>query len=219
VPVFVTGASGYIGRHLIAALVESGVAVKALVRPGSAGRLPPGADPVIGDALDSGSFAHAIPRGATLVHLVGTPHPAPWKNSAFRSVDLTSGLQAIAAAEAAAVSHFVYLSVAQPAPVMAGYLEVRQEVESRLASSGMPATILRPWYVTGPGHHWPLVLIPAYAIAERLPWTREAALRLGLVTIQEMTSALVSAICAPKPLAATSRIITVPQIRTAGVST
>ena len=83
-PIFITGGTGYIGRPLIAALAEKGYAVHALVRPGSEARLPSSATPVVGSALDESTFAEAVPRGATLVHLVGTPHPSPSKAAEFR---------------------------------------------------------------------------------------------------------------------------------------
>ena len=93
-------------------------------------------------------------------------------------------------ASAAAVSHFVYLSVAHPAPVMQAYVDVRMKCEKALAESGLNATVLRPWYVLGPGHRWPYALIPLYKLAEQIPSMREAAIRLSLVTIREMISAL-----------------------------
>ena len=89
-PVFVTGGTGYIGRALIDALRERGYIVHALVRPGSEAKLPNSALPVIGNALDASTFASAIPLGATLVHLVGTPHPSPAKAAEFQRVDLAS---------------------------------------------------------------------------------------------------------------------------------
>jgi uncharacterized protein YbjT (DUF2867 family) len=70
---------------LIHALHEHGHIVHALVRRGSESRLPADARSVRGDALDAGSFASAIPAGATVVHLVGTPHPNPAKAAQFRS--------------------------------------------------------------------------------------------------------------------------------------
>ena len=51
-----------------------------------------------------------------------------------------------------------------------------------------------PWYVLGPGHRWPLALIPFYRLLETVPGKRESALRLGLVTIQEMVAALAWAV-------------------------
>src|SRR6185503_9751546 len=104
---------------------------------------------------------------------VGTPHPSPAKAAEFQSVDLASARAAVAAATRARVAHFVYLSVAQPAPMMHAYVAARAEGEQELARSGLTASVLRPWYVLGPGHRWPIVLVPFYALAGCLPPVRE----------------------------------------------
>lgn len=210
-PVFVTGGTGYIGRPLIAAMLERGYAVTALVRPASVRKLPPGADAVTGNALDAATFANAIPPNATFVHLIGTPHPSPAKAAEFQRVDLASIKAAVLAARQAGVRHFVYVSVAHPAPVMHAYIAVRQQGESLVEASGIAATILRPWYVLGPGHRWPYVLLPVYAILRRVPATRQGAERLGLLTRSTMIAALVCAIEAP-PTGGV-RILEVPDIR------
>ena len=210
-PVFVTGGTGFIGRALIDALRERGYMVHALVRPGSETKLPSRALPVIGDALDASTFASAIPRGATLVHLVGTPHPSPAKAAEFRRVDLASIRATTAAAQRAGARHLIYVSVAHPAPVMRAYIAARQEGESLVEASGIPATILRPWYVLGPGHRWPYLLVPLYATLRWLPATREGAERLGLVTRWAMIAALVKAVETP-PVRGV-RIVGVPEIR------
>ena len=73
--VFVTGGTGYVGSRLIATLLTRGHRVRALARQTSLGRVPEGATPVVGDALDAESVAAALRSGDTVVHLVGTPHP------------------------------------------------------------------------------------------------------------------------------------------------
>jgi hypothetical protein len=75
------------------------------------------------------------------------------------------------------------------------------------------ATVLRPWYVLGPGHRWPVVLLPFYALAERIPAWRDGALRLGLVRLEQMATALTCAIECP-PSRGIS-IVGVPAIRAA----
>ncbi len=208
--VFVTGGTGYIGSRLIAALAARGHRVRALARAGSVARLPAGCEPVVGDALDAASFTADVPRADTFVQLVGVPHPNPAKAAQFRSIDLASALAGIAAASQAGVRHFVYVSVAQPAPVMRAYLATRAEAEAALRASGLNATIVRPWYVLGPGHWWPYALVPGYWLAERLPPTREPALRLGLVTVNQLVDTLVAAVENP---ASGVRTLDVPAIR------
>lgn len=84
-----------------------------------------------------------------------------------------------------------------PAPAMHAFVAVRSEGEDLIRASGMHATILRPWYVLGPGHRWPYLLLPVYWICERIPATRDGARRLGFVTIGQMVSALLSAVETP----------------------
>jgi len=62
------------------------------------------------------------------------------------------------------IKHFVYVSIARPAPVMKEYIQVRKECEEIITGSGLNASIIRPWYVLGPGHRWPYLLIPFYKI-------------------------------------------------------
>jgi len=171
-PVFVTGGTGYLGRALIETLLARGYPVHALVRRGSEARLPLGARVAVGDALDAESFAAAIPARASIVHLVGTPHPNPSKAAEFVRVDLGSIRATARAAASAKASHIVYVSVAHPAPVMRAYIAARVEGEALIVATGIAATILRPWYVLGPGHRWPIVLAPLYALLRIIPTTR-----------------------------------------------
>jgi uncharacterized protein YbjT (DUF2867 family) len=213
VNVFLTGGTGYIGSRLADELIRRGHVVTALVRTGSEKRLAAGCGVVHGDALDAASYRHLIPEGCAFIHLVGVAHPSPAKAAEFRSIDLVSIRAAVEAACFAKVRHFVYVSVAHPAPVMKAYIEVRTEGERLIRSAGLNATILRPWYVLGPGHWWPVALGPAYRVLERIPATRESARRLGLVRLPQMIAALAGAIDHP---AEGVRIVDAPGIRTAG---
>jgi len=208
--VFVSGGTGYVGSRLIPRLLERGHRVRALMRPGSESKLPPGCEPVVGDALRSDTFSARVPPCDTFVQLVGVAHPSPAKAAQFRSIDLASARAAGEAASAAKVAHFVYVSVAQPAPAMKDYVAARAEGEAFLTSLNLDATFLRPWYVLGPGHRWPYFLLPGYWLLERLPPTREGARRLGLVTLAQMVSALVRAVENP---VRGIRIVDVPGIR------
>jgi uncharacterized protein YbjT (DUF2867 family) len=208
--VFVAGGTGYVGSQLIPALMARGHQVRALVREGSEGKLPAGCTVVTGDALREETYADKIAPADTFVQLVGVSHPSPAKAQQFREIDFVAARGAVNAAKAAGVRHFVYVSVAHPAPVMKGYVAVREECESLIRASGMGATILRPWYVLGPGHRWPYLLIPAYWLLRQIPSTREGARRLGLVTIEQMVAALASAVENPSERLC---VVDVPQIQ------
>jgi uncharacterized protein YbjT (DUF2867 family) len=208
--VFVAGGTGYIGRHLLPSLVERGHRVHALARAGSESRVPAGCEVIVGDPFDRRTFADRLAQCDTFVQLVGVPHPSPSKAQQFLDIDLRSARESIAAAAGRPSMHFVYVSVAQPAPVMRAYQEARRQAEDALVASGLTRTIVRPWYVLGPGHRWPYALLPIYAVLEKLPSTRDSARRLGLITRRQMVAALVDAVENPP---ARERLIEVPEIR------
>ncbi len=212
--VFITGGTGYIGTALIPCLLERGHRVRALVRPGSKGKLPAACEVVSGNALDANTYRQLIRPADTFIHLVGVPHPSPAKSAQFRAIDLVAAQQAIEACAELRMRHFVYLSVAHPAPMMKDYIAVRAQCEQRIQDRQLNCTILRPWYVLGPGHWWPYALLPFYKVCEWLPLTRAGALRLGLVTLEQLVLALVQAAEAP---AHGARIMQVPEIRSSAL--
>ncbi|MFZ1134577.1 MAG: NAD(P)H-binding protein [Candidatus Korobacteraceae bacterium] len=211
--VFLTGGTGFLGRSLATELLRRGHRVRALVRPGSESRVVEGCEIVHGDALRAETYAANIAPADTFVHLVGVPHPSPSKANEFRAIDLVSCREAVSAAKQAGIQHFVYLSVARPAPMMKEYQAVRAEGERMITESGIPATFVRPWYVLGPGRSWPIVLQPFYALARLFPATREGANRLALVTLEQMTQTLAFAVERP---AERIQIFEPPQIKLGG---
>jgi uncharacterized protein YbjT (DUF2867 family) len=94
---------------------------------------------------------------------------------------------------------------------MRAYIDARVEGEALVAATGIAATIVRPWYVLGPGHRWPIVLAPLYALARAIPATRASAERLGLVTRDQLIATLVHAV-EHRPRQGV-RIVEVPEIR------
>jgi len=210
--VFLTGGTGFMGRRLAAELLRRGHNVRGLARKGSETRLPAGCELATGDPLDAARYRESVAPADTFMQLVGVSHPSPAKAAEFRSVDLVSAKAAVEAARFAGIRHFVYVSVAHPAPLMKEYIAARSEAEAAIGASGMSATILRPWYVLGPGRRWPLLLLPAYWILGAFPRTRDSARRLGLVTLPQMIETLARAVERP---AAGVRIVEVPQIRSA----
>ena len=211
--IFLTGATGFLGSSLAAELLRRGHNVRALVRPGSRSRVPTGCDIVHGDALRAETYVDKVAPADTFVHLVGVSHPSPSKAEEFRKIDLVSAREAVNAAKPAGVDHFVYLSVARPAPMMKAYQAVRAEGEAMVIASGIPATFVRPWYVLGPGRSCPRMLQPFYAVARLFPATRAGANRLALVTLEQMTQTLAWAVeNRPEQL----QIFEPPQIKVGG---
>jgi len=208
--VFITGATGFMGRRLAAELLVRGHRVRGLARAGSESRVAIGSEITTGDPLRAATYVGALSGFDTLVHLVGVAHPSPAKKEQFVSIDLASALEAVDAAKRAGVRHLVYVSVAHPAPVMRDYIKARTAAEGAIGASGIDASILRPWYVLGPGRRWPLAIVPLYWMMEALPSMRGPARRLGLLSAGQMVASLARAVEDP---AGGVRVWEVPEIR------
>jgi putative NADH-flavin reductase len=209
--VFITGATGYIGTRLIKLLTSKGHHVIALVRKGSEHKVPAGAEVVVGNPFDAQTFQQYIPVGCVFVQLLGVPHPSPKKAKQFKEIDLRSVKASADAASVAGALHFIYISVAMtPSKLMHAYQEVRKEGEKYCLSKTFNCTFIRPWYVLGPGHWWPVSLLPFYGLAEIVPSWRKKARAMALVTINQILNTLMNVTeNEPLPL----RILEVKDIR------
>jgi uncharacterized protein YbjT (DUF2867 family) len=209
--VFITGGTGYLGSRLIPILVKRGYSVTALVRKGSENKLPAGCKAVIADPFAAADFAKHVPSGCTYVQLLGVHHPGPKKKDLFVTIDLASAKASAEAAVTAGVSQFIYLSVAMtPTRIMQDYQQCRAKAEGLLRESGLPCTFIRPWYIIGPGHYWPLFFSPLFKVLEWIPSTSAKAKALRLVYLDQMLRTLVFAIETPLELL---RTIEIQQIR------
>jgi uncharacterized protein YbjT (DUF2867 family) len=191
--IFITGGTGYMGKRFISILLKKEYRVLALVRKGSEDKVPAGAEVITANPFDALSFQSLIPKGSVFVQLLGVSHPSPKKAQQFMEIDLRSIKASTDAAAAAGVSKFIYVSVAMsPSKLMAAYQAVRKEGEDYCLSKKLNCTFIRPWYVLGPGHWWPVLLLPAYAVAELVPAWRKKARAKGLVTIGQMIKVLMN---------------------------
>lgn len=151
--VFITGGTGYIGSALIPILLERDHRVRVLVRPGSKAKLPAACEVVSGDALDANTYRQLVRPADTFIHLVGAPRSSQAQLAELRAVDLAATREATSVCAELGMRHFIYLSVAQSAPMgmRKNYIAVRAECEQSIQQQRLNSTILRPWYVLGPG--------------------------------------------------------------------
>ncbi len=190
-PVFITGGTGYIGRRLIKILINEGFEVTALVRQQSVHKLPSGCTPVIANPFDVSTYVNSVPKSCIFIHLLGVSHPGPKKKAQFFSIDLAWLMESVEAAKQAGASHFVYMSVAQfPTKLMGDYQEARRQGEQAIIAFGIRSTFIRPWYVVGPGHYWPLLFNPVFKLLELIPKTSVQARSLALVSLKQMLRTL-----------------------------
>lgn len=133
-PVLVTGASGNVGRAVVAGLQARGVPVRAAgTNPESLARLHPGADTVRLDLHDPTTFGPAL-DGARGLFLVRPPAVASVGPTLNALLDV---------AERSGIAHAVFCSVAG---ADTNRVVPHHRVEEHLRASSLPWTILRPGF-------------------------------------------------------------------------
>ena len=204
----ITGATGFIGRHLTAHLASRGAVVHAIQRPESRQPAPEGAT-VVRAALDAESLRSAFAQVDAAVHLAGVV-------SSTRACDFVEvnveGTRAVARAASVAgvpLIHVSSLAAAGPAGPSAPHSETdtprpvtpygRSKLEGErvlAAERGLRWTILRPGAVYGPGDR---AMLPLFALARRgfLPLVGRATAAYTFVYVDDLVRAIAAALDAP----------------------
>ena len=141
----VIGATGQLGRAVIAKLLPHRIAVRALVRdPEAAAEFEAlGVEPVRGDLTDADSLKRACHDIATIVATATAAVPTR-PTDRFHSVDRDGYRNLILAAQAAGVRRFVYTSAPQSAyEHLSPLLQAKRHTENALAASGIESIVFR----------------------------------------------------------------------------
>ncbi|MBK9122958.1 MAG: NAD(P)H-binding protein [Chloroflexi bacterium] len=152
--IFVTGAAGFVGRHLVERLLEAGYPVRVLVSARKARSLPewsshPNVEIVTGVLSDEETLYRAL----TGVHVVFHLDSAQWwgRRRNLERVELVGIRYLAAAARAARVGRIIVLSHLGASP-SSGYtlLNVKGQVEEAVKASGLAYTVVRAGLIYGP---------------------------------------------------------------------
>ena len=150
-PIFVTGATGYIGGRLIPRLLEAGYKVRCLVRDPHRLQGRPWLDKVeivTGDALDSDSLLAAMQGVKVTYYLIHGLQGGRHRSER----DLQAARNFACAAEAAGLERIIYLGeLVDPSANLSPYLRARHETGYLLRQGGVPVTELRAGMVIGSG--------------------------------------------------------------------
>lgn len=150
--IFLTGATGFVGRALTARLLERGVRVRALARPRK--RRPlwhhPNLSWIEGDLLAPDSFRAGLDGATGVIHLVGI-----LAEGRFRTYDRVhrQGTETmLTLARAAGVRRYLQMSALGARPdAPSGYHRSKWAAEQAVHASGLAYTIFRPSLIYGAG--------------------------------------------------------------------
>jgi uncharacterized protein YbjT (DUF2867 family) len=168
--VLVLGASGFIGRRLVPALLEAGVAVRGMVRKEGT-ELPAGCEKAVGDLLREASLPAALAGIDTVYYLV---HAMGAGQRGFAERDRRAAGHFVGAAVAAGVRRVIYLgALGDERARLSEHLASRAEVAHILNTGNYALTVLRAAVIIGAGsasfeiiralvHRLPVMLAPIW---------------------------------------------------------
>ena len=216
--VLVTGASGFIGSAVVAALARDGYTVRAAVRRpllSFSHGIEVVQHPDLAQAFDWQPLLQGVDQ---VVHLAGIAHSRGVNAASYDRVNRLATARLATAAAQARVGHFVFVSSIRaqsgpaadhaltehdpPAPTEI-YGRSKLAAEEAVRGSGVPFTILRPVLLYGPGVKGNLALL-ARAAATRLPLpVKDFANRRSLLGIDNFISALAFVLATPATIGET----------------
>ena len=227
-----TGATGFIGRHLLSELPKRGYRARVLLRRPS--EVPPGASSaVIGDIASPHNMAAALRDVDMVIHSAGLAHAmSGHPEDDYRAINTQATVRLAQAAERAGVKRFVFLSSirAQSGPVAEGVLteahaaqptdpygRSKLEAEKGLSELGLDWAALRPVLVYGPGVKGNMAALLSLA---QSPWPLPLGglkAKRSLVSLDNLAAGVDTILRAPGPLrrpfiAADPEPVTVPEI-------
>jgi uncharacterized protein YbjT (DUF2867 family) len=153
----VVGASGFVGRHLVARLASSGASVRAVARTAVAAR---GIDAVSADLLQPESLQTALRGVDTVVHCAAiTADRKEAYPGEYRRVNGEGTRNLVAAARLAGVKRIVLLNGLGTRPGKDGsYMRTRWEMAEAVRSSGLAWVALQPSILFGDGASFPAAI-------------------------------------------------------------
>jgi nucleoside-diphosphate-sugar epimerase len=151
---FITGSTGYLGKHLLSALLpddyERVVCLTRRMPP--KGQARPGVEYVVGDLGDPPSYLTALQGCDTAVHMAAATGKLP--RAEYFRVNETGTRVLVNACQQAGIQQFLHVStIAVQFPDLSNYYygQSKKAAESIVANSGMAYAIVRPTIILGPG--------------------------------------------------------------------
>jgi NADH dehydrogenase len=195
--IFLTGATGFVGRALIPALRAHGYAVRCLVRRGSEPDLRglEAIERVEGDVLSPASLERDMAGCDTVVHLVGIIREQPAMLATFERIHTQGTVNVLEAAAATGVRRYLHMSALGVRPgARARYHQTKWAAEEAVRASPIPWTIFRPSIIYGRGDQFVNMLASMVRRYPVVPVIGSGQHRLQPVVVEHVAEAFARAV-------------------------
>ena len=207
--IFIAGASGFVGGHLIDALLKNNYKLRCLARSEKAKKLffalanPPergkekGLEIVSGDITEPATLEGALNDIDFVIHLVGIMEE---KGAAtFRKVHVEGTKNLVSEAKKSGVKHFFYQSaLGADKSSWSGYLRTKAEAEEIVRSCNMPFSIFRPSLIVGPWDGFTKKLSDIIKMSPVIPIPGDGKSKFQPVYINDWLKCMLKVIASPE---------------------
>ncbi|MBE0454873.1 NAD-dependent epimerase/dehydratase family protein [Roseovarius autotrophicus] len=196
--VAVTGAAGFVGRALVARLLDEGYGVRALVHRTPLDITHPALECVTGGLGEEAALSRLVEGAEVVVHVAGVVRGRAARDFLPVNAEGVARVARIVGAQPVPPRMILISSLAARAPYLSHYAASKREGEARLAQTALDHAILRPPAIYGPGDK---ELVPLFEAMARgivpLPGGRGA--RASLLHVDDLARAILALIARPAP--------------------
>lgn len=190
--VAMTGATGFVGSHVVAKLAATPYALRVLARDPGLLPKPANLTAIKGDLADTAALSALCQGADTVLHVAGAVSGLTLNDYLRANLHGTQNL--LQAAEAAGVRRFIHVSsLAAREPALSFYGNSKAQSETAVAAAKMQTLIFRPPAVYGEGDRATLPLLAALMSRTAiLPGSPKAS--FSLIHVDDLSGILVAAL-------------------------
>ncbi len=217
--VMVTGASGFVGGHVVRELVARGHKPVCLVRDRSSfvakmSQVPPERYEVVsGDLFDDAALAQAVTGAEAVIHLVGIIIESHIRHQTFGRIHVEGTRRVVDACVAAGVKRYVHMSALGTRPnAVSKYHQTKWAAEQYVRGSGLDWTIFRPSIIHGADGEFMRLMkafvtkwtVPVLGILPApfpvIPYFGDGEHKLQPVSVKDVAQCFVAALSKPETI-------------------
>ncbi|GAB4488168.1 MAG: NAD(P)H-binding protein [Thermodesulfovibrionales bacterium] len=197
--IFIAGASGFVGSHLVDHLLSHGQSLTCLARSEKAvaALAAKGVAVVRGDITDPSSLKGAISSGDFIIHLVGIIEEKG--DATFQRIHVDGTRNLVSEALRAGAGHFFYQSaLGADRTSWSAYQRTKAEAEELVSRSGLPHTIFRPSLIIGPGDGFTKKILDMLRLSPVIPIPGSGAAKFQPIGIGDWLTCISYVIASPE---------------------